>query len=120
MSMISVEPYAVGFLLTNEDTGETRLVQLDYDFPGVASAFGWTLRAATPAPRPEDYDMDDPTDRLNLRIAQRRAACSHAETDGTIACPSCAATPARFIANAIDFLRAGPDPVEDPGYFDHD
>ena len=29
------------YLVVNVETGEDRLIQVDYDFPGVASTFGW-------------------------------------------------------------------------------
>lgn len=35
-----LEQYSIGYLLRFED-GETRLFQTDWDFPGLASLFGW-------------------------------------------------------------------------------
>lgn len=30
------------YILTHIDTGSTRLIQTDWDYPGVASSFGWS------------------------------------------------------------------------------
>lgn len=82
------------------------LVQLDYDYPGVASSFGWS-----PA-------------MVEGRRGLRNVRCSHDGTDGTIACnagdayASCGTTAEEFIAAARQYLddHIGAT-ADDPGYF---
>lgn len=85
------------FKAEDVDIGEcfTRLVQYDYDFPGLASAFGW--------------------DKSN-----KGAGCACDETDGTIDCPCCDKTAREYIADAREFLdqvASDETVVDDPGYF---
>jgi len=89
-------------LIVNDD-GRDILVQTDYDYPGVASSFGWVLRSVQSAPwRVLTVD-----------------GCDHIGTDGTIACPDCGADTTLFIASARDYLddHIGAT-ADDPGYFD--
>jgi hypothetical protein len=40
---ISVESYRYGgYIISNDEDDRTILIQTDWDYPGVASAFGWT------------------------------------------------------------------------------
>lgn len=74
----------------DEDT--TRLIDTDWDYPGIASVFGWNI-------------ADDD--------------CEHEGTDGTVDCPSCGKTAGEFISEASDYLDANLGTiVDDPGYFD--
>ena len=76
-------------------TGETCLVQSDWDWPGVASVFGWSVR-----------------------FRQRGRYCDHSGTDGTVDCPGCGMTAAAFIESAGDWLRDHDGATApDPGYF---
>ena len=82
------------------------LVQLDWDYPGIAGAFGWSVRM------------------VDGRRGLRSVRCSHDGTDGTIACnagdpyASCGATVSDFIDAARDWLsdHIGAT-ADDPGYF---
>jgi hypothetical protein len=73
---------------------DTVLVQTDYDFPGVASSFGWSIA----------YDGG--------------LCCEHDGTDGTVDCPECGRSAGAFIGAASEWLdyHDGAE-VEDPGYF---
>lgn len=76
----------------------TILIQTDYDYPGVASTFGWCTR---------NVQQDDD------------AHCDHSGTDGTIPCPECGLDASVFIANAREFLDDNDGlTVDDPGYFE--
>ena len=90
---ITVEPERFGCYLITAEDGQDILIQTDWDFPGTARTFGWA-----PKPGPD--------------------GCQHRGTDGTITCPDCGRTAGSFIAEARDYLDAGPDDVEDPGYFE--
>lgn len=79
------------------DEANTVLVQTDWDFPGLAHAFGWTLSKAN------------------------GGDCQCRGTDGTIICPECGTGVGSYIASAIEYLdeciemmRTAPD----PGYFE--
>lgn len=76
------------------DDGRSRLVQSDYEDPGVASSFGWSVKRV------------------------RRKGCQHSGTDGTIDCPDCGVKAGQFIQSAQEFIEANDGKrVEDPGYF---
>lgn len=93
------------FLITAAD-GQSRLIQTDWDFPGVASSFGFSL-VHTQAPGRE-FGSED-TDR---------PPCRHERTDGTIACRECGVQPGQFISDAADWLcNHDGATVDDPGYF---
>jgi hypothetical protein len=86
------------YILAKSDGSDDLLVQTDYDYPGVASTFGWDIRAS--------------------RGASGWDSCPHDGTDGTVACPFCGRTASAFINDAGDYLddHIGAS-VEDPGYF---
>jgi hypothetical protein len=76
------------------DDGRTVLLQTDWDYPGVASTFGWDIRDV----------LDNP--------------CDHNGTDGTVDC-ECGVTASEFIAAARQWLDDNDGAVmDDPGYFD--
>jgi hypothetical protein len=71
----------VGFLIVRDDASpqresDTRLIQSDFDFPGVASRMGW-----------------------------RPCECSPQQTDGTVDCPVCGRKVGAMIADALQFIR---------------
>ena len=97
--MIRLEQEDFGtYLIVDEDTGKDRLVQVDYDYPSLASTFGWSPR------------------KVVRKVQGKR--CKHLNTDGTVLCRTCGATASMFIASATDYLdeHIG-DTAEDPGYF---
>lgn len=87
------------------------LVQLDYDFPGVASVFGWNIREV-------QCDLVCLSDEDGNPSKLAIAPCEHSSTDGTIDC-SCGVKAMEFISAAYDYLvnEADGKIVEDPGYF---
>lgn len=93
--MISLQQSDFGNYEVLSDDGQSLLVQLDWDFPSLASTFGWS---------PANVEGE--------------TACSHTGTDGTVAC-GCGVSVGTFIASARDYLDAhiGVE-VEDPGYFE--
>jgi hypothetical protein len=100
MAIITLEQGDFGwdYIIRDIESGETVLIQTDYDYPGVAETFGWSLR---------DVQHDD-----------NELPCRHQHTDGTIDCPNCGIRAGAFIHSAQEYLddHIG-DEAEDPGYF---
>jgi hypothetical protein len=89
-------PGAIG-KIENPDTGETILIQTDFDACGVASSFGWSISSV-----PHKGDIP----------------CNHNLTDGTVDCLGCGLTASEFISAAIDWLNEHDGVIaDDPGYF---
>lgn len=73
------------------------LVQSDWDYPGVAGAFGWSLRST-------QYGNATP--------------CDHSGTDGTVRCDDCGMPAGSFIADAAEWIADHfGETADDPGYF---
>ncbi len=76
-----------GFLIVGDNDSDI-LIQTDWDFPGLASTFGW------------------------------EGLSDHDGTDGTVTCPHCGKKAGAFIAEAYDFLKENDGAeANDPGYF---
>ncbi len=78
------------------DESASVLFQCDYDWPGLASTFGWSLANVAPI------------------------GCCHDSTDGTVKCEHCGTLADAFIAEARQFLddcAENDTRAEDPGYF---
>ena len=76
------------------EDGRDILVQTDFDWPSVASSFGWSIRYAG------------------------GLACRHDGTDGTVPCPQCDTPVSFFIQCAREWLDENDGAqAEDPGYF---
>jgi len=89
---------------STRDEANTVLVQTDWDYPALASTFGW---------RAGNTGREDPDTWEDLPDCQ---CWQH--TDGTVDCPACGKTAAEFITEAAEFLDSCSDFVEDPGYFE--
>lgn len=78
--------------IIHRETGKSILIQVDWDYTGIAQTFGWDMRGKN---------------------------CAHEGTDGTVTCPQCGKTATEFISEAADWLdnHLGTE-AEDPGYFD--
>ena len=92
-------------LIVNDD-GRDLPIQTDYDYPGVASTFGWSVRM------------------VEGRSGLRNVRCLHDGTDGTIACnagnpyASCGTTASEFITAARAWIDDNIGATaNDPGYF---
>lgn len=98
-------PCCVKIIAEDSRLGD-RLIQVDYDFPGIASTFGFSL-ARVQAPGRE-FSSEDPD----------RPPCRHEHTDGTVDCRDCGVSAGDFITAARQFLddHDGAE-AEDPGYF---
>lgn len=93
-------PCCPGEILNCDDESKSILIQTDWDFPGTAQTFGWSLRQVQ-APR-----------------RKRKNKCRHNGTDGTVDCKECGLTATDFISAAYDWLMSHDGAIaEDPGYF---
>lgn len=109
----------------------TLLVQTDWDFPGVATSFGWSVADVIPTLPDGFQDWRDG----GAGFAKKEVAafkrfekrwfpgeydaplCSHEGTDGTIKCPGCKLEPSVFIASARKWLEESDGAIaENPGY----
>jgi hypothetical protein len=103
--------------IIDEQTGRTILIQTDWDYPGVASSFGWSVQRVQRCP-----ECGGPAVGPNIGHCQDcdhawEPCCGHPETDGTVDCP-CGVTASDFISAAADWLRENDGATaEDPGYF---
>jgi DNA-directed RNA polymerase subunit RPC12/RpoP len=104
------------------------LVQTDWDYPSVASSFGWSTTAVQQCRKCRkalDVSEEDGDEAVQCsecgfrkRKAKQNVFCLHDGTDGTVPCPSCGLDAGTFIAAAYDFLRDNDGlRVPDPGYF---
>lgn len=103
--------------------GRDRLIQMDWDWPGVAANFGFSLRSIqrcqrcghtlAVAPNCKQFDCNGVCDDL---IGQ---CCQHSGTDGTIDCKDCGLQAGDFIAAAREWMdnNDGAE-ADDPGYFE--
>ncbi len=90
----------LSFKIVNDD-GRDLLIQTDYDWPGIASTFGFSLE--------------------NVQRPGFAISCYHPNTDGTVDCQACGVTAHQFIQAAGEWLREHDGAkAEDPGYFDND
>ena len=104
--------------IVNAD-GRTILIQTDWDFPSVASAFGWSPQNVQKCPEcgrvvTVDAAAGEPAECPDCNGF---ACCDHG-TDGTVDC-GCGLTAGDFISAARDYLdNADGATADDPGYFD--
>ena len=88
-----------GCYLSDEEN--TVLFQTDWEFPMLASNFGWSIRESQV-----------------MQAGYYGTVCDHSGTDGTVKCDTCGLTPATFIGEAREYLDAHLGKiVDDPGYF---
>ena len=111
------------------DDGRTLLVQTDWDYPGTAMTFGWSVRNVQKCPKCDevhtgiDYHADqfccDGCDAEEEQAADMlHDCCDHDETDGTVDCPKCGCTASQFITAAGEWLEENDGATaDDPGYF---
>jgi hypothetical protein len=80
------------FYVVHLATEKSLYIQTDWDFPGIATSFGW--------------------------IPKKYRKCRHSGTDGTVDCPDCGRSASDFISEAWDYLAKNEGKIiTDPGYF---
>ena len=92
IKMVTLEDGQFGeYRIINEDTGEHILIQTDWDYPGLASSFGWSP------------------------CTHCRQGC-RGRTDGTVDCAK--RSVGQHLTSAVKYLDAHiGDSINDPGYF---
>ncbi len=105
------------------DNGRDILIQTDWDWPGIASTFGWSVRDIQRCPScAELVSADTPGPNHGRYICPNcdleHTPCDHDGTDGTVDCPDCALSASEFISAAGEYLdSADGASADDPGYF---
>lgn len=121
------------------DDGRKVLIQTDWDYPGTASTFGWSLRNVQTIQR-EDFDYQAECGvfachdchkvfyPMELESGQcpicdgkveQYHPCEHDSTDGTVKCRQCGIDAGTFISHAGDWLSDNDGAMaDDPGYFE--
>lgn len=108
--------------IINLTDGRSILIQVDWDYPSVATSFGWNMTEVQRCNRCGALNKVPRNDcRVDVYICKtcnkEADICDHSSTDGTIDC-DCGVTASEFIAIAGDWLRQHDGvEVEDPGYF---
>ena len=109
------------------DDGRTLLIQTDWDYPGTAGSFGWSIQCVRRCPHCEHVDTLPAGDQLISTDAKMTCAkcgeeyslCEH-NGDGTVPCKACGLSQSDFIAAAYDWLCANDGATaDDPGYFNN-
>lgn len=106
--------------------GRSILVQTDWDYPGFASSFGWSVQRVQKCRACGKVHVIAPLDNGAIpefftcdEFPAAQPCCHHNGTDGTVTCKGCSLVAGDFIAAAGDFLRDNDKLiVDDPGYFD--
>lgn len=121
------------------EDGRDILVQTDWDWPSVASTFGWSVADVQNAKREGEFDWKAECGVFKCPecssawypmeleqglcpdcdcAAERFTPCEHEATDGTVPCKACGLKPGDFIAAAGDYLDDNDGATaDDPGYF---
>lgn len=100
------------------------LVDSDWDYPGFASSFGWSIRTlqhCKECGKTFAIDCEEIGERDVLQCPECECdckQCTHDNTDGTVDC-KCGVRVGEFICNAGEYLENNDGKIiDDPGYFD--
>jgi hypothetical protein len=105
ITLVANPPDAPCCIKLAADDGQSDLIQTDWDWPGVASSFGWSMREVQ-----RDYRL--------LCNPPPSPVCEHPGTDGTVQCDECGVQPGQFIQAAREWIDAHDGATaDDPGYF---
>jgi len=105
------------------DDGRSILIQTDWDYPGVASIFGWNIKSVHRKRcllcGGELLPTLETGGTLQCDGCECEwKLCDHSHTDGTIDCPDCGVTAQQFIDAAREWLDDNHGvTADDPGYF---
>jgi len=106
-----------GQILSDDD--RSILVQTDWDYPGIATTFGWDKTSIQFCLECHVIDCEFMDDYLCPKCNEHYQYCDHTHTDGTVDCKDCGLTATDFIGAASDWLDDNDGAtVEDPGYFE--
>lgn len=112
----------VGMIVNADKPKKTILVQTDWNYPGVASTFGWKIISIQQCNVCNKCTVDDAAEDGQITICEHCdasiVACPHDCTDGTVDCKYCGASASSFIDAAGQWLQDNDGAtVDDPGYF---
>jgi hypothetical protein len=97
--------------------GQSRLIQTDWGFPGVAQTFGWSLERVQRCLQCGGIG-EVHADGHAYCCETWPPECPHKYTDGTVLCPDCGVKAGEFIASAGEWLREHDGATaDDHGYF---
>lgn len=121
--------------------GRDLLIQTDWDWPALASVFGWSVVNSQTAERSGDFEWFAECGVFRCKECHSAyypmeldgghcqecggkcdpfTPCEHIGTDGTIECPSCKMPASSFIQAAGEWLDNNDGATaEDPGYFNN-
>lgn len=106
-------PCCPGEILAED--GRSILVQVDTDYPGVASTFGWSPDHVQACP---DCGQVQQRGYVCEECGAPMRYCPHDGTDGTVDCPDCGIPSTDFIGAAREYLADHDGAMaDDPGYF---
>lgn len=102
--------------------GRDMLVQTDFEFPPVASSFGWCTREVQKCDSCGQISFDLHNQIVKFcRHCKKNVGtvCHHCETDGTVNCTHCGVTVSDFIQASRQWIDTHDGArVDDPGYFE--
>ena len=107
--------------ILGEKRGQSILIQTDWDYPGTANTFGWSLHSVQRCPEcGETLNVATDCDCFACPDCERIGkCCDHDGTDGTVDCHDCGMTATDFISAAYDWLTDNDGATaDDPGYFE--
>lgn len=112
------------------DDGRTLLIQTDWDCPGTAQTFGWSLTMVQRCPKcdkahtscdGDEFCCDGCDGEEDQDADMMHDCCDHDSTDGTVPCKTCGLQPGDFMSAAYDWLKDNDGATaDDPGYFLND
>lgn len=109
----------------------TLLIQSDWDYPGIAGTFGFSLKSVQKCencdgiitgvdPHAKTFLCDAcEEDKEDTGVMENNhPCCDHRTTDGTVDCKDCGVPVGAFISAAGDWMDENDGKTtEDPGYF---
>lgn len=105
------------------DDGRSVLIQTDWDYPGTATAFGWSTIEVQRCPKCGGQCKGDDgvyfvCESCEEEPPLHHERCDHDGTDGTVDCESCGCKASQFIQAADEWLADHDGAqADDPGYF---
>lgn len=110
---------APGCLKIIADDGRDILIQTDWDWPGIASSFGFAIVSKQRCRECGHVaNVSDCQTWACAECGRISQVCNHRHTDGTVNCSDCTMDASRFIQSARQWLDDNDGAqVEDPGYF---
>jgi len=108
--------------ILSDDEKQSIVVQSDWDYPGTASTFGWSVRNVQECDEcghVHTKNVDGEQHPLCEHCSESLTICAHDHTDGTVDCHVCGLSASDFIEAAGQWLYDNDGATaDDPGYFE--